>query len=86
MPAKMTATKLKSVMKALPGKVLLECNQAGNLDLFLQKEGNDIFLGRIDFKTGNLSLIRCPNCALDLEPTDMKGKLRCPSCKNLFRE
>jgi len=84
MPAKLTATKLKSVMKSLPGKVLLECNRVGDLDLYLEKEGNYIFLGCIYFKTGDLSLMKCPTCALDLEDSGDGVRLKCPSCKNVY--
>lgn len=54
MPAKMTATKLKSVIKALPGKVLLECNLAGNLDLSLKEPGN-IYIGHIVMGNGGFT-------------------------------
>lgn len=86
MPAKLNATKLKLIIRSLPGKVLLECNQAGNLDLHLEKEGNYIFIGHIDFKTERILLQRCPTCGLDLELTGTKGKLHCPLCKNTFQE
>lgn len=85
MYAKLNATKLKSLIKGLPSKVLLECNLAGNLDLYLKEPGN-IYIGHIVFETGELLLIRCPTCALELEPTATKGKLHCPSCKNTFQE
>jgi hypothetical protein len=85
MPAKLTATALKSLIKSLPGKVLLECNPDGNIDLHIEEQGH-VYIGSIDFKTGKLLLVSCPTCGLGLEETGTKGKIHCPSCKNVFQE
>ena len=81
----LSATKLKAIIKALPNNLLFECGQFGNLMIRKEKDGSIICIGVINFGTGELHLGKCPICAVDLEATDTKGKLRCPNCKNAFQ-